>query len=190
MRPSDILKIEEQRAAKASARFGVVSAEGHGIGLASEIISIMEQVSESPVVHYWTDGAWSMHQLLNGLLQLVGASNVWLSTYALSETSVRVIHKLKEDGLIKSLHCVIDNRVDTRSAASFQFFKNIADKVALVDCHAKVTILMGGSRNLIVIGSANYTENKRMEVGLISDASDLCAFHKDWIEKLLQNGTD
>lgn len=122
MRPSEILKAEEEKAAKAAQKFGVMNAEGQEITLASDITTIMEQINENPIVHFWTDGAWSMHQLLSGLLQLVGASDVWMSTYALSETSVRAMHKLMEEGLIQSLYCVIDNRVDTRSAASFQFF--------------------------------------------------------------------
>lgn len=190
MRPSEILKAEEEKAAKAGVKFGVVGVDEKDIALASDIIKIVEQVNEKPIVHFWTDGAWSMHQLLSGLLKLVGSSDVWMSTYALSETSVRAMHKLMEEGLIQSLYCVIDNRVDTRSAASFQFFNSIADRVVLADCHAKVTILLGGRRNLIVIGSANYTENKRMEVGMISDDWALCQFHKEWIENLLTNGTD
>lgn len=190
MRPSDIIKEQNETEQRAVLKFGSINAIGSAIGMGKDIVSIMEQVSENNAVHFWTDGAWSMHQLLSGLLQLVGTSDVWMSTYALSETSVRTLSKLKDDGYIKSLRCVIDNRVDTRSAASFQFFKNIADKVALVDCHAKVTILSGGSRNLVVIGSANYTENKRMEVGFISDSIELCSFHKEWIENLLANGTD
>lgn len=190
MRPSEILRAEEEIAAKAAVKFGVMGVDEQELAFANEIVNMMCQVSENKVSHYWTDGAWSMHQLLSGLLQLVGASDIWMSTYALSETSVRTMHKLKEEGLIKSLHCVIDNRVDTRSAASFQFFKSIADRVVLADCHAKVTILFGERRNLIVVGSANYTENKRMEVGMISDDIALCNFHKEWIEKLLNDGTD
>lgn len=190
MRPSEILKAEEEKAAKAGVKFGVVGVDGQELAFAVENGTVLQKVKDLNTVHVWTDGAWSMHQLLSGLLLQVGASDVWMSTYALSETSVRTMHKLKEDGLIKSLQCVIDNRVDTRSAASFQFFKSIADRVVLADCHAKVTILLGGRRNLIVIGSANYTENKRMEVGMISDDWALCQFHKEWIENLLTNGTD
>jgi hypothetical protein len=190
MRPSEILKLESENEAKASVKFGVLNSDGQEVGFATPIVDIMANVSENHLTHYWTDGAWSMHQLLTGLLHLIGESDVLISTYALSETSVRTMDKLKESGYIKSLNCVIDNRVDTRSAASFQFFKALANKVVLADCHAKVTILIGKSRSLIVIGSANYTENKRMEVGIISDDAASCNFHKEWIENLLNNGTD
>src|SRR5947208_1724223 len=81
-----------------------------------ELKEVVEHVRQRSTVYWVSDGNWSMHQLLMAMLEIAGPSTVFISTYALSETPARYLVQLKESGVIKELFCVIDNRVDTRTA--------------------------------------------------------------------------
>lgn len=155
-------------------------------GNAANVLQCIDAMRQSNVCHFYSDGAWSMHQLLVALLELSGPCKLYISSFAMSETAVRTLHSLKDAGLVKKLHCVIDNRVETRSAGSLQLLRGISDRLALRACHAKITILEGEHCQMLVSGSANYTENKRMEVGYIERGDAASNFHKQWILKILQ----
>lgn len=148
---------------------------------ANGIMDIIGKVRQGMTAHYVTDGAWSLYQLLIAAIDITGPAVMYTSTYAMSETSARCIANLKDAGLISGIHCVIDDRVDTRSAGSLQLLRSIADSCALVKCHAKATVLQGKSISLLILGSANYTENKRLEIGIVTTNPDACEFHKNWI---------
>jgi hypothetical protein len=146
-----------------------------------KMIEVIKSVEPGKTVHWCSDGAWSMHDLLIGLLGLTGPADVYISSYAMGETPARVIARLKNEGLIKMLYCVLDNRVDVRTAGSLQLIKGIADKYALIDTHAKVTLLLNDEFTVSVVGSANYTENERYEAGIITMDSTAFKLHQNWI---------
>jgi len=138
---------------------------------------------------FWvSNGDWSMHELLLELLNITGPAVVHISSYAMGETPARIIAQLKNTGMIKSLHCVLDSRIDVRTAGSFQLMKAISDEIVLVDTHAKVTVIKNDAWNIAVIGSANYTENKRYESGIISTHHDVANMQLKWITKALKDG--
>src|SRR4051812_21921126 len=100
-----------------------------------------------------------MHELLLEILNITGPAVVHISSYAMGETPARILSQLKNTGMIQKLFCVLDSRIDVRTAGSFQLIKAISDKCALVETHAKVTVIRNETWCLAVIGSANYTEN-------------------------------
>lgn len=148
----------------------------------TKLTDVLKLIKESNTVYWVSDGAWSMHELLCGLLNIAGPSEVFISSYAMGETPARLLARLKTDGVIKKLHCLLDNRVDVRTAGSLQLIKGIADKYALIDTHAKVTVIKNDSFSVAVIGSANYTENERYECGVITKNMDVINLQLKWIE--------
>lgn len=140
------------------------------------------------LVHWVTDGAWSAHELLCGLLQKTGPADIYISTYAFSEQPARIIAQLKQEGQIQSLHCAIDNRIDVRSASAHNLLKNASTQYRLLATHAKVTVIQGAERIYTIIGSANYTSNKRYEAGIISNETAVGDYHRNWISKAIENG--
>jgi hypothetical protein len=146
-----------------------------------KMLEVVELVNVGNTVHWVSDGAWSMHTLLMGLLQKFGAAEVYISSYAMGETPARILARLKHDGVITKLHCVLDNRVDVRTAGSLQLIKGIADRYALIDTHAKVTLIKNDDVSIVVAGSANYTENERYEAGVITMNETAFSLHYKWM---------
>ncbi len=153
-----------------------------------ELKEVIDYVKKKFTVFWVSNGNWSMHQLLMALLDIAGPAVVYISTYALSETPARYLVQLKEAGIITELYCVIDNRVDTRTAATLQVIKAIAKQFSLIDTHAKVTVITNDDWKITVIGSANYTENKRYEADVISCADNAAELQLKWIKKALADG--
>jgi hypothetical protein len=131
-----------------------------------------------------------MHEMLTALLSITGEADVYISTYALGETPGRIVAQLKSSGMIKKLFTVIDSRVDVRTANSFQLIGAISDKMVLVDTHAKVTAIVSDTMKIAVIGSANYTENKRYECGVITTNTAAVDMQIEWINKALNDGIE
>jgi hypothetical protein len=153
-----------------------------------ELQAVIALVQDKTTVQWVSDGRWSMHELLMALLDLTGPAEVHISSYALSETAARFLVQLKEAGNITGLYCVLDSRVDTRTAHSLQVIKSIADDYALVDTHAKVTVITNDEWHIAVIGSANYTENSRYEAGVIICTKEAADMQIQWIKKALKDG--
>lgn len=141
---------------------------------------------QSKGVMFVNKGFWDMHDLLLLLLDISGPVHLTFSSYAISETAARVFAKLKSEKVLLSMRCVIDNRIDTRSAGSLQLLRSIADHITLCACHAKITLLHNADVHYTVVGSANYTENKRFEAGFISNSFSDFLFHKNWLDAAMQ----
>jgi phosphatidylserine/phosphatidylglycerophosphate/cardiolipin synthase-like enzyme len=124
-------------------------------------------VEANAVYPFWTDGKWSYHQLIKQLILQVGKSDVYLSTWAITEEPLRVIHKLKKEGKISRLCGIFDYRLSERSPKGYAFAKEFFDEIILIENHSKVTIIDNDSIPISVIGSANWTKNKRLEAGVI-----------------------
>lgn len=136
-------------------------------------------------LHFVNKDFWNNHDLLLLLLDITGPAHMIMSTYAVSETPARILTRLKDEKLLLSLTAIIDNRVDTRSAGSLQLLRSISDRISLAPCHAKVTLLYNNDYFITLVGSANYTENKRYEVGVLCDDKDTLDFHRSWIENAI-----
>ncbi len=142
---------------------------------------LLASITNNSCIHWLSEGDWSMHDLLQSILQLAGPSNVYLSSYAFSEYPARLIADLKDRNIIQDLYCVIDDRLDVRSASALNIIRNVATKCKLLKTHAKVTVIESIDYNITVVGSANYTTNKRFESGIVTTEISIAAFHKSWI---------
>lgn len=152
--------------------------------------SVIKLIQPGANIFWVSDGKWSMHELLLELLNITGPAEVFISSYAMSETPARILTQLKNAGDIKTLNCVLDNRVDVRSAGSYQLMLSMCDKIVLLKTHAKVTVVINNKWKIAVIGSANYTENERYEAGIITLFDEAVDMQLRWINKALNDGME
>jgi hypothetical protein len=151
------------------------------LSMSNKIHDVLALVEPGCCVHWVSEGEWSVHDLLLGLLQMAGPSDVFISSYAFSEYPARLLADLKERKIITQLFCLIDSRIDKRSASALTLVRNCADNLKLVHTHAKVTVIENEQSVYCIVGSANYTSNKRYEAGVIIADEAVAAFHKKWI---------
>ncbi len=153
----------------------------HRYGDSTRIESVLGQVADNRCVHWVSDGDWDMHDLLIGLLMITGPATVHLSSYAFSEHAARIIVDLKARGMIRELYCLIDSRIDRRSNNALSLLENCATRCKMLSTHAKVTVLSSDKSDMAVVGSANYTTNRRYEAGVIIVNPEVVGYHKKWM---------
>jgi hypothetical protein len=148
--------------------------------------AVLQKVEPGKLVHWVSGGAWNMIDLFMGILAKAGKADVYISSYSFSEKPARVICDLVHDGIIANLYCLIDSRVDTRSASALTLIQNAAAKCVLLDTHAKVTLITNGKQHYTIVGSANYTTNKRWETGFICMNPETFSFHQNWMQYAME----
>lgn len=127
---------------------------------------------------YFSDGKWNLHDLLDYLLSLSGKADVLISSYSISETSVREFLRLKEEGCIKTLRVMLDLSVKSQKGSLLFFANNVADEIRLAANHSKIIVIEGETRCFTVLSSANFTVNPRYECGYITTDKDALEFFK------------
>jgi hypothetical protein len=116
------------------------------------------------------------------MLKKAGPSELWLSTWTITEDPVRSLFLLKEQGFITQLHCLLDYRIKERKPAPLQLLQGFADRVALAQCHAKCAVVQGANIALCYVGSANMSRNPRREAGFVSADASTALFHLEWLK--------
>lgn len=148
---------------------------------------LIQAIELGKTVHYLSDGDWSMHDLVIELLKKYNPAELFITTYALREHSVRQILLAQQSGHIKSVCMILDYRAKVRTPEVFQLASLNFNKIFLYGIHAKVTILKSPVGYITIIGSANWTSNPRVECGVITMDPRAAEFHISWINKISEH---
>jgi hypothetical protein len=140
-------------------------------------------------IHFACMVEWSMHELLDYILQRTGPAVVYIATWSISEEGARYLTDLTEKGLITELHGLFDFRSTNRHPEAFHLAKQSVSRLRLYPCHAKVTLIINDKWQIAVNGSANYTNKKRIESGVISINNGVAEQHRDtWLNAMIEKG--
>lgn len=151
------------------------------MGRKVEVLAALEDFTAGQCMVFRTEGKWSSHELLAQLLRLTGPAEVCISTYSMTEDPVRMLVNQLSTGQITKLQVICDTRFTAQQAAAHQLAK-ANFHLHLCHVHAKCMTISNDRWSLSVIGSANFTRNKRLECGVIIDDAAICAFNRKWIE--------
>ena len=132
-------------------------------------------------IRFVNGGRWSAHDLLFHLLSITGPAEVCITTWAISETAARLLYQAKEEGLVLGLYGIFDRRLPARKPKVAQFIERFFDKTILLDCHAKMFVLMNDRYTVSCCMTCNYSNNRRIETGHICTNPEVAAFDRDWI---------
>jgi hypothetical protein len=142
-------------------------------------------LTHNQTLQYCTGGKWSMHDMIRFILSKTGPAKLWMTTWTITEEPLRVLLELIKTGQITELSAVFDYRIAKHKPEAFQFANNIITRIKLTKCHAKVAVIRNDNWNVTVIGSANFSNNPRIEVGVIFTDKDSADFNIKWIEEVI-----
>jgi hypothetical protein len=128
-----------------------------------EKIGIIDQNYSRP---FFSDGDFSTHDIIDYALKATGAADIYITAFSLSEDAVRRLFFLKEDGMIKTMHCLFNNQMIRFKTDLYWFMSNVTNDIRFTPCHAKMIIIIG-KFPVLIITSGNLTKNKRLETGFI-----------------------
>jgi len=148
---------------------------------ADRLEDVIGAVEMGKTTHYVSISEWSMHDVLFHILRQTGPAEVCIATWSVSEIAVRQIFKQMEEGQITRLYALLDWRVKVRRPEVHDLLKfNISD-IHVTTCHAKTTVIRNKKWAISIVGSANFTNNPRIEAGVISCDRAAADFHRRWI---------
>lgn len=131
---------------------------------------------------------FSMHELLEFLLEKTGPATVCISSFSVSEIAIRSFFNLMEKGTILNLKCLFDLSVKRHKLGLLNFVNNIATSIAIAKNHAKFILIENEDWKIVVVGTANFQHNDKNEVGIISTEPRLFEFYADTFVDWFANG--
>lgn len=154
----------------------------------------IEPIQQNKTIPFASAGDFSMHELLEWLLQTTGPAAVHISSFSISEVAIRSFFRLMESNTILQLECLFDLSVKRHKLGLLHFANNIASSIAISKNHAKFILLKNENWQLVVMGTANFQVNDKNEVGIISTDPVLFKFYtqifSDWFTKGMKITSD
>jgi nitrate reductase beta subunit len=116
-------------------------------------------------------------------------TEMYLATWTISKQNIKRIEEAVSTGKLKSLTLVFSSTLKPANPAlyaslvgSLKNFENV--KLKEINSHAKTFSVTNGVDFITVSGSANWSENPRIENFLILNDKNLFEHHKDWMSEL------
>lgn len=134
-----------------------------------------------------TRGKWSLHQMIQHISALVGPSEVIVVTWGLTENPLRQVLNLVDARLITKLDFLIDRRTKVNSPDAHQLLMATAGaipdrvRVRATHTHAKMVVWNNATQPVLLVTSANLTENQRFEMYVV----DTHASAAQWMHSVL-----
>lgn len=147
---------------------------------------MIETLKKKEVLHFCSEGRFSSHELLLFLLQLHPGCDVYIATWKVSEDPARMLVQAKKQGLINNLFLLIERRMQINSPSALELIRQNSTMYGLVDIHAKVFVIDNPEFPITVVTSANMSDNRRIEVGVIDTHLEAAYFHKEWIKRNIE----
>jgi len=151
-----------------------------------KIRDVIGDIRGIDLIDYTSMGRWSMHHLLFYLLEQTGPAKVWFTTWAISTKAITMMVDALSDGTITELHSLLDRRIRIRRSDCMAFLTHNANSIFLIDCHAKVLLIENEVWRIVVKSSANFSENKRIESGVIMQIPGVFEMNKKWIVETIE----
>lgn len=129
------------------------------------------------VMPYYSEGEFSMHELLEYILSETGPAEVMLTSFSITEVAIRTFLNLTSEGKITGLQCIFDLSVKQHKAGLLFFASNITLNIALAKCHAKLILIMNEKWRVAVVSSANMQINDKIEAGIVATTLEVFNFY-------------
>jgi hypothetical protein len=117
--------------------------------------------------HFFTWGRWSMHDLLLYLLSFSGPAKVTITSFSLSDITIRLFANATIAGYIKQIDLLLNTAVKRNKTDLLLFAGNVVNKIGLANTHMKIIIIQSDKLSIAVNQSANSTINPAYEAGVI-----------------------
>jgi len=154
---------------------------------------IKEEIGALPTngrTYFMADGTWSLYELIDYLLDLLPPSHVSLTSFSLSEDSIRHLLHLKETGKILSLCGLFDPSLRKTKTPLLYFAAEVFDSLRLISNHSKIVLFDNPTQPLTLMVSANLGRNRRLESGVIETDPEVFYFFTSQISSAFNNAQE
>lgn len=148
-----------------------------------DLHQLIGQLQHDEHIHVPSKARWSMHDMLQYILEQTGPADVWITSWTITEQPVRTIVEHIDKGLIRSCRMLLSERVEAMNPAALQLAKGNL-QVRLTKLHAKCIVVLNDTWGVTVGGSANMTRNPRIEMYIVSTHRAVAEADRAWIDEV------
>lgn len=134
----------------------------------ADIHTILKPLSVQPTQCYLSS-ALQVADVLEWLLQQLGPSEIWLTSFSISEEFLRRIFFMAKKYDMRRFHVVLDHKATNKTIKLWLLISNVVATTFLADNHSKVLLIRGdaGGRAMVVT-SQNLTRGNRKEAAMLT----------------------
>lgn len=142
----------------------------------TSISEIFRPLKDAPVQSALSN-AVQIADILEWVLEQVGTSEVWQTSFSISEEFLRRLYFITRDGSASAIHLVLDFKATNKTLSLWTFIEQVISSTHLADNHSKVLLIQAQSGTKVsIITSQNLTRGNRNESYIIT--SDDAVFDK------------
>ena len=132
------------------------------------ISQYLRPLSELPYQVYLTNEL-QVADVLEWILAQVGVSEVWQTSFSISEEFLRRLFFIEKGGLVKRFNLILDLKATQKTLRLWPFICQTMQNVFLADNHSKVLLVKAeGGAVVTVLTSQNLTRGNRIESAMVT----------------------
>lgn len=127
----------------------------------------LQPLATTPVQAYLTNEL-QVADVLEWALQQMGRSEVWQTSFSISEEFLRRLYFINKSGLVKRFNLVLDHKATNKTVKLWSFINQVITQTYLADNHSKILLVKNDKGNVLtVVTSQNLTRGNRHESAVL-----------------------
>lgn len=153
----------------------------------ADIGDYLKPIREKPYQAYLSN-ALQVADILDWVLKQLGKSEVWQTSFSISEEFIRRLYFIEKSGLVTKFNLVLDHKATNKTLKLWAFITQVISTTYLADNHSKVLLVRNENNEMVsIITSQNLTRGNRCESAVVTTDPDIFATLHGQIEDLIKN---
>ena len=153
----------------------------------ADISDFLKPIREKPYQAYLSN-ALQVADVLDWVLQQLGKSEVWQTSFSISEEFIRRLYFIEKSGLVTRFNLVLDHKATNKTLKLWAFITQVITTTYLADNHSKVLLVKSERGEVVsIITSQNLTRGNRSESAVVTTDPELFATLHAQIQDLITN---
>ena len=153
----------------------------------ADISDYLRPIREKPYQAYLSN-ALQVADILDWVLKQLGKSEVWQTSFSISEEFIRRLYFIEKSGLVTKFNLVLDHKATNKTLKLWAFITQVIDTTYLADNHSKVLLVRSErGEKVSIITSQNLTRGNRCESAMITTDEGIFLTLHSQIQDLIRN---
>ena len=139
----------------------------------ADISDFLQPLRDKPYQAYLSN-ALQVADVLDWVLQQLGKSEVWQTSFSISEEFIRRLFFIEKSGLVTKFNLVLDHKATNKTLKLWAFITQVINTTYLADNHSKVLLVRSQKGEVVsIITSQNLTRGNRCESAVVTTDLDI-----------------
>ena len=153
----------------------------------ADIGDYLKPIREKPYQAYLSN-ALQVADILDWVLKQLGKSEVWQTSFSISEEFIRRLYFIEKSGLVTRFNLVLDHKATNKTLKLWAFITQVISTTYLADNHSKVLLVKSERGEMVsIITSQNLTRGNRCESAVITTDEGIFNTLHSQIQDLIRN---